>query len=76
MKVISKNQDDGNLVWFKSGTWYLYLSLILSGIAAIPAGLWTEQKVKGEAFDTIVIICLLITGVINIVKGSIGVTAS
>lgn len=59
--------------WFYADHWYLYISVVLAGLASIPTGLWVEKRIGLGMFNLIILISLLISGMMNIVKGSRGV---
>lgn len=68
--VDTLRDTESSSAWFESDLWYVYLSVVLAGIIALPAGLWVNKKVTPGAFDVIVVFALLASGVINIAKGS------
>lgn len=66
-----QGNDGHSPAWFKPDIWYLYVVVALSGILAIPVGLWANKKVNQGAFDRIVILGLLISGTMSLFKGCV-----
>ena len=59
------------LSWFEARLWYLYLSVIICGLLGVPLGQYVAARINQHQFKLVIAFMLLLSGVSNIVKGSI-----
>ena len=61
------------LSWFQSDLWYLYVCVIVFGVLGIPLGQAVANRMDQNQFKLVIAFMLFISGLTNIIKGSIQV---
>ena len=59
------------LPWFESSYVYLYICIIFFGMLGVPAGIYVASKLSQEQFKLVIAFMLLLSGLSNLIKGSI-----
>ncbi len=71
--IIEDASGSRTLPWFEGELWYLYLCLIIFGVLGVPIGQYVASRVSQNQFKLIIALMLLMSGVSNMIKGSIDI---
>ncbi len=69
--IIEDVSGTRELSWFESDLWYLYLCVIFFGMLGVPVGGYVANRIDQNQFKLVIAFMLFISGISNIVKGSI-----
>ena len=64
------------LPWFESSYVYLYICIIFFGMLGVPAGIYVASKLSQEQFKLVIAFMLLLSGLSNLIKGSISLATN
>ena len=71
--VVEDLSGTKELSWFQSDLWYLYVCVIVFGVLGIPLGQAVANRMDQNQFKLVIAFMLFISGLTNIIKGSIQV---
>lgn len=59
------------LSWFERDLWYLYICVMIFGLLGVPLGNIVAKRINENKFKLVIALMLFISGLSNIIKGSI-----
>ena len=74
--IIQDVSGQREMSWFQSDLWYLYVCVALFGVLGVPIGSYIANRINQNQFKLVIALMLFLSGISNLVKGSIEVAQS